>query len=186
MGTEISIVHPETFERVQNGTDGLILIRSPSVFTGYIDPTLNPFLELYGKRFYNSGDMGRLENGSLIITGRLKRFIKIAGEMVSLTAVEEALQKNIQSPDGSPTVAVLSKGIEGDSRPRLVLFTSENVPADKANSLLKEAGFPYLVAIAQVQKISLLPLLGSGKTDYQELQRILALSEEISGATANQ
>jgi hypothetical protein len=106
--------------------------------------------------------------------------------MVSLTAVEEALQKHIQSPDGSPTVAVLSKGSEGDSRPRLVLFSSENVTVDRANTLLKEAGFPHLVAIAQVRKISPLPLLGSGKTDYQELKGILARSEETSGLTANQ
>lgn len=106
--------------------------------------------------------------------------------MVSLTAVEEALQKHIQSPDGSPTVAVLSKGSEGDSRPRLVLFSSETVTVDRANTLLKEAGFPHLVAIAQVQKISPLPLLGSGKTDYQELKSILATSEETSGLTANQ
>lgn len=186
MGTEISIVHPETFEHLPNGTEGLILISGSNVFPGYLDHTLSPFIELYGKRFYNSGDMGRLENDSLIITGRLKRFIKIAGEMVSLTAVEEALQKHIQSPDGSPTVAVLSKGSEGDSRPRLVLFSSENVTVDRANTLLKEAGFPHLVAIAQVRKISPLPLLGSGKTDYQELKSILARSEETSGLTADQ
>jgi long-chain-fatty-acid--[acyl-carrier-protein] ligase len=186
LGTEISIVHPETFEHIPEGRDGLILISSPSVFPGYIDPTLNPFVELFGKRFYNSGDIGRLENGSLIITGRLKRFIKIAGEMVSLTAVEEALQKQIQSPDGSPTVAVLSKGSEGDSRPLLILFTSEKVTVDAANTILKEAGFPHLIAIARVQTVSPLPLLGSGKLDYQELKRTLHELEDAMEVRANQ
>jgi long-chain-fatty-acid--[acyl-carrier-protein] ligase len=169
-GTELVIVHPETLELLPDGTDGLILISSPSVFPGYLDPSINPFVEVLGKRYYNSGDMGRLDRGSLVITGRLKRFIKIAGEMVSLTAVEEALQKHIQSPDGAPAVAVLSKGSEGDSRPLLILFTSESVTLEAANKVLREAGFPYLVSLAEIKKITPLPLLGSGKTDYQELK----------------
>lgn len=169
-GTDIVIVHPETLEVLPDKTDGLILISSPSVFPGYLDPSINPFVEVRGKRYYNSGDMGRLERGSLVITGRLKRFIKIAGEMVSLTAVEEALQKRIQSPDGAPAVAVLSKGIEGDARPLLLLFTSESVTLEAANTILRDAGFPYLVSLAEIKKITPLPLLGSGKTDYQELK----------------
>jgi long-chain-fatty-acid--[acyl-carrier-protein] ligase len=185
-GTEILVVHPETLTPQPPGTDGLILISSPSVFPGYIDPILNPFVQVQGKRFYNSGDIGRLEGSSLVITGRLKRFVKIAGEMVSLTAVEEALQKHIQSSDGTPSVAVLSKGIEGDSRPLLILFTSEGVTTDRANTILKEAGFPHLVTIALVKKLSPLPLLGSGKTDYQELKKILAHVDQSAGLTANQ
>jgi len=183
--TEVAIVHPETLAPTQPGKDGLILISSPSVFPGYIDPTLNPFVEVLGKRYYNSGDIGRLEEGSLVITGRLKRFVKIAGEMVSLTAVEEALQKQIQSPDGSPSVAVLSKGSEGDARPRLVLFTSENVTTERANTILKEAGFPHLVSIGFVKRVTPLPLLGSGKTDYQELKRVLAELDNSVEITAN-
>ena len=172
-GTTIKIVHPSTFEDAPQGTDGLILINSPSVFPGYLEPKLDPFLFIAGVRYYNSGDIGRLENGSLIITGRLKRFIKIAGEMVSLTAVEEALQKHIPSYDDTPSIAVLAKGTEGDARPTLTLFTSTNTTAESANKILKDSGFPHLVSISNVIKLKDLPLLGSGKTDYQELKRMV-------------
>lgn len=172
-GTTIKIVNPSTYEAVPSGTDGLILIHSRSVFPGYLDPNLNPFLELAGIKYYNSGDIGRLENGSIVITGRLKRFIKIAGEMISLTAVEEALQKHIPSQEDGPSIAVLAKGSEGDSRPALTLFTTANAQADSANHILKEAGFPHLVSIAHIVRLKSLPVLGSGKTDYQELKRML-------------
>ncbi len=172
-GTKIKIVHPSTLEEAPLGTDGLILISSPSVFPGYLDPQLNPFLTIRGVRYYNSGDIGRLENGCLIITGRLKRFIKIAGEMVSLTAIEEALQKHVKTYDETPSIAVLAKGAEGESRPTLTLFTSTQTTAETANYILRESGFPHLVNIANVVKLKELPLLGSGKTDYQELKRML-------------
>lgn len=172
-GTHIKIVHPSTLEEVSPGTDGLILISSPSVFPGYLDPELNPFLTIHGVRYYNSGDIGRLENGCLVITGRLKRFIKIAGEMVSLTAVEEALQKHVKTYDETPSIAVLAKGAEGESRPTLTLFTSTQTTAETANYILRESGFPHLVNISNVVKLKELPLLGSGKTDYQELKRML-------------
>ncbi len=172
-GTAIKIVNPVSLEELAPGTDGLILIHSPSVFPGYLEPKLNPFVQLAGVRYYNSGDIGRLENGSLVITGRLKRFIKIAGEMVSLTAVEEALQKHTPSYDDAPSIAVLARGTEGDGRPTLTLFTSTQTTAESANKILRDSGFPHLVAISQVIKLKDLPLLGSGKTDYQALKGML-------------
>lgn len=172
-GTIIKIVNPATYEELPPGADGLILIQSPSVFPGYLETNLNPFLDLHGVRYYNSGDIGRLENGSLVITGRLKRFIKIAGEMVSLTAVEEALQKQIPSYDDAPSIAVLARGAEGDGRPTLTLFTSSQTTAEVANKILRDSGFPHLVAISNVIKLKDLPLLGSGKTDYQALKGMI-------------
>ncbi|NDF14901.1 hypothetical protein EB061_06215 [bacterium] len=172
-GTTIKIVNPVSLEGLPPGTDGLILIHSPSVFPGYLETKLNPFVQVEGVRYYNSGDIGRLENGSLVISGRLKRFIKIAGEMVSLTAVEEALQKHTPSYDDVPSIAVLARGAEGDGRPTLTLFTSTQTTVESANKILRDSGFPHLVAIAQVIKLKDLPLLGSGKTDYQALKEML-------------
>jgi long-chain-fatty-acid--[acyl-carrier-protein] ligase len=172
-GTTIKIVHPVTYEDTPLGSDGLILIHSPSVFPGYLETKLNPFLDLHGIRYYNSGDIGRLESGSLVITGRLKRFIKIAGEMVSLTAVEEALQKQIPSYGDAPSVAVLAQGAEGDGRPTLTLFTTTQITADAANKILRESGFPHLVTISNVIKLKDLPLLGSGNTEYQTFKGMM-------------
>lgn len=172
-GTIIKIVNAATYEELPPGAEGLILIQGPSVFPGYLETNLNPFLDLHGDRYYNSGDIGRLENGSLVITGRLKRFIKIAGEMVSLTAVEEALQRQIPSYEDAPSIAVLAQGAEGDGRPRLTMFTSSQTTAEVANRVLRDSGFPHLVAISSVINLKGLPMLGSGKTDYQALKGMI-------------
>ncbi len=169
-GVTLAIVHPESLEAIPDGQQGLILIKGASVFNGYLDPTLDPFVEYRKERWYNSGDLGILQNGSLMITGRLKRFIKIAGEMVSLGAVEAALQKHVVSADGGPSVAVLSQGHEGDGRPKLVAFIAGNLSIESSNAYLKEAGFPPIVHISEVRQIANLPVLGSGKTDYQTLK----------------
>ena len=93
--------------------------------------------------------------------------------MISLTAIEEALQKHVQSYDETPSIAVLAKGAEGEARPTLTLFTSTQTTAETANHILRESGFPHLVSISNVVKLKELPLLGSGKTDYQELKKML-------------
>jgi len=170
LGVSVAVVHPESHAPIPDGEQGLILIKGPNVFKGYLDPELNPFLEYRGELWYNSGDLGRLDNGRLVITGRLKRFIKIAGEMISLGAVEEALQQLVPSPDGAPSVAVISKGTEGDGRPKLFAFVAGKLSVVSANSHLKDSGFPHIVHISEVREVKNLPVLGSGKTDYQSLQ----------------
>ena len=52
----------------------------------------DPFIEIDGQRWYRTGDIGRLdEEGNLIISGRIKRFTKVGGEMISLGGIEETL-----------------------------------------------------------------------------------------------
>jgi acyl-CoA synthetase (AMP-forming)/AMP-acid ligase II/1-acyl-sn-glycerol-3-phosphate acyltransferase/acyl carrier protein len=169
--TSIAVVHPETLTPCEEGTQGLILIKGPSVFSGYLDHSIEPFLEHDNSQWYNSGDLGFLKDGHLVITGRLKRFVKIAGEMISLGAIEDALQKHLYSPDGSPTVAVLSQGVEGDSRPKLLAVIAGNMSLESAQEILKSSGFPTLVHLSSVHHLRTLPLLGSGKIDYQSLKQ---------------
>jgi long-chain-fatty-acid--[acyl-carrier-protein] ligase len=173
LGVALKIVNPDTYQEVPEGMQGLVLISGPSVFNGYLDPQLDPFIELGGVRWYNSGDLGRLENGQLVITGRLKRFIKIAGEMVSLSAVEEALATTLAAEAEEPSIAVLARGAEGDSRPQLIVFSAVDLTPERANDILRHSGFPHLVHISEVRKITAIPLLGSGKTNYQELKLAL-------------
>jgi len=173
-GVSLAIVHPESLEPVPVGDQGLILIKGANIFKGYLDPSIDPFVTLKQEKWYNSGDLGRIEDGNLVITGRLKRFIKIAGEMISLGAVEEALQKQVPSPDGAPSVALLSQGVEGDGRPRLIAFVAGDLSLDRANNCLRESGFPHIVHIAEVRQLKTLPVLGSGKTDYQGLKAFIA------------
>ncbi|NDE07413.1 MAG: hypothetical protein EBZ89_08500 [Chloroflexi bacterium] len=143
------------------------------MFSGYLDLSLHPFITHHDQQWYNSGDLGLIDRGCLVITGRLKRFIKIAGEMISLGAIEEALEKKLPPSEDGLSVAVLAQGTEGDGRPKLTAFVSKDLTVEAANNYLKESGFPHIVHISEVRRIRELPVLGTGKTDYQSLKALL-------------
>jgi acyl-[acyl-carrier-protein]-phospholipid O-acyltransferase/long-chain-fatty-acid--[acyl-carrier-protein] ligase len=79
----------EPIEGVSEG--GRLLVRGPNVMRGYLNPDANALFKSLGG-WYDTGDIVRVDpEGFVHILGRLKRFAKISGEMVSLAAVEEAL-----------------------------------------------------------------------------------------------
>lgn len=173
---ELLIVHPETHEIMPQGETGHILVRGPNVFSGYLNPGLSsPFISLDGKEWYKTGDLGFLdENHCLTISGRLKRFIKVGAEMVSLGAIEEALlhialHKNWKVETEGPSVAVSAKEIPGE-KPKIYLFTRFETTVDEVNKLLKESGFSNIVKISSVTKLEEIPLMGSGKINYRGLE----------------
>jgi len=174
-GVELLIVAPDSRTPVPNGERGLILVRGANVFAGYLGPNApNPFIEVNGAHWYVTGDLGYIApDGSLVIAGRLKRFIKIGGEMVSLPALEEALIQKWPQEGDAPTLAVAALEVAG-GRPHLAVFTTMSLSVDDVNTALRAAGFSPLVRASSVQTIPALPLLGTGKTDYRSLNEQLA------------
>ena len=76
-----------------------------------------------GKQYYVTGDLGHIDTqGNLHISGRLKRFVKIGGEMVSLPAMEEDIQSKYPNTDGEVYLAINYLETEGE-RPLIGLFT---------------------------------------------------------------
>lgn len=174
---ELLVVNPETLEPVEAGKQGLILARGPNVFAGYLNPGLEaPFVEAQGKMWYKTGDLGELDaEGFLTISGRMKRFIKIGPEMVSLSAIEEALMQ-ISPKYGwpkaveGPTMAVVAKEVENE-KPRIYLFTKFPVTVDEVNKAIRESGFSNLIRIAAAQQIDDIPIMGTGKVNYRVLEQ---------------
>jgi acyl-CoA synthetase (AMP-forming)/AMP-acid ligase II/1-acyl-sn-glycerol-3-phosphate acyltransferase/acyl carrier protein len=170
------LVDPETASRrVPAGTPGLLLVRGPSIFGGYLNfDGASPFLEFEGRTWYRTGDLVREEpDGTLFFAGRLKRFVKIGGEMISLPAIEEVLQPHLTRPDDEgPGLAVIATAHE--SQPEIVLFTTRPVERETVNQWLRDGGLAPLYNIRQVRTQPTIPVLGTGKTDYQSLQNILA------------
>jgi fatty-acyl-CoA synthase len=86
------VVDPETLEELPPGQQGEILIHGPMVFSGYWkrpDATEAAFVELHGKRFFRSGDLGHMdEDGYFFLTDRLKRMINASGFKVWPAEVE--------------------------------------------------------------------------------------------------
>jgi acyl-CoA synthetase (AMP-forming)/AMP-acid ligase II/acyl carrier protein/1-acyl-sn-glycerol-3-phosphate acyltransferase len=155
---------------------GVLLVRGPSVFAGYLNYTgKSPFVEIEGKQWYSTGDLVCVDHdGFLTFQGRLKRFAKLGGEMISLPAIESILDAAYPSEgDKGPTLAVEST--ESD-QPELVLFTSRDIEREDANKKIREAGLSGLHSIRRVIKLDQIPLLGTGKTDYRALKELLKTS----------
>lgn len=178
---ELAIVSLESLEagklaRVRAGATGMLLIRGPNVFSGYLGGIADPFILFEGKKWYKSGDLVSMdESGRLFFQGRLKRFVKIGGEMISLPQMENVLlevysnhpQVSTEEGDGPP-LAVESLGT--DDNGEIVLFTPLPLERDEVNATLRRSGLSALYAVKRVQKVDKIPLLGTGKTDYRSLK----------------
>lgn len=155
-------------------TQGAALhVRSPTLMTGYYfydqPGVLHPPRSEIGPGWYSTGDVVDIdEEGFVTILGRVKRFAKIAGEMVSLELVERIAYT--ASPAYKHAATVEQVGGSGEST---VLFTTD--PALDRMSLVRAArqiSSPDLAVARRIVKVGSLPLLGSGKTDYVMLSRI--------------
>lgn len=150
----------------------MIFVSGPSIFNGYIDTSLvSPFEEFNGKKWYKTGDLGYIDtDGFLFITGRLKRFVKIAGEMISLPFIESILLEEY----GDPEITTLAiEASEKDGVVTLVAFTTFDISLEDVNAYIHTHGASNLVKIARVEKIAAIPVLGTGKTDYKQLKSLI-------------
>lgn len=171
---EVCVVDPDTYRPLPVGKTGMLLVRGPSVFRGYLAHSgPAPFVEVEGKQWYVTGDLVLQDDeGFLFFQGRLKRFLKAGGEMISLPALEEPLANRFPPTEDGPQAAV--EGVETPDGPRIALFTTRNISLLEANAILAEAGFRGVMRIHQVIRLDKLPVLGTGKTDYKVLRSMLA------------
>ncbi|WP_417915634.1 AMP-binding protein [Candidatus Electronema sp. JM] len=163
------LLDPETGKSAAAGKNGRLLVRGPNVFGGYIGEAKSPFVEFDGQLWYDTGDLMFERDGVLVFAGRLKRFVKIGGEMISLPAIEQALETHYPIGEG-PILAVAASGDE--QHPELVLLTTLNTDRQEANQAIRAAGLSPLHNIRLVQQVAAIPLLGSGKTDYTAISRM--------------
>ena len=172
-GVEVMVVDPESKQPLPTGATGLLLVRGPSVFRGYLNyDGPDPFIEVDGKRWYVTGDLVELDSeGFIFFRGRLKRFLKAAGEMISLPALEEPFSDRFPAGENGPQVAV--EGIETPDGRWIVLFATQDIPPRDANTILAEAGLRGVMRIDEVVRLDAIPVLGTGKTDYKVLRRMV-------------
>lgn len=176
----LCFIDPETLNSVPIGSQGEICISGPSVFDGYIGNSIDPFLYRDGKKWYRSGDLGFLDDsGCLHLIDRLKRTVKIGGEMFSLSSVEQELAYlaetnswNLPDQEG-PLFALIATGEE---KKELILFTVCSLSLEEINTALRNAHASRLIKISQVKHVSAIPLLGTGKINYRDLSSMQFLS----------
>lgn len=151
-------------EGVQEG--GNLLLKGPNVMKGYL---------IHGRGFipsgewYNTGDIAQIDNDGFIqIIARLKRFAKIAGEMISLNKVEElALDCFGESAFYAVSIPDTRKGEQ------IVMFTTKNkISARELKKFIKSQKLSMLYNPARIEHIDEIPLLGSGKPNYWRLEKL--------------
>lgn len=162
-------------EPVEGITDGKrLFVRGKNVMMGYIKAENPGILEPVEDGWYDTGDIVDIDDEDFIfIKGRAKRFAKVGGEMVSLTAVEIAI--NELYPDTMNAVVAVSDPKKGE---RLVLFTTaKDIDLSAVKTFIKQKGLSDLSSPAIFHELKELPLIGSGKIDYISLKKIAEVSE---------
>lgn len=148
---------------------GKLLVKGGNIMAGYLRDTKPGVLEAPKEGWYDTGDIVRIdEDGFVFILGRAKRFAKIAGEMISLTAVET--QINALWPGKMSAVVNVPDERKGE---QLILFTTNkeakrsDIVADFKVSGLSELAVPKKIIITEE-----IPLMGTGKVDYVKLKEM--------------
>jgi acyl-[acyl-carrier-protein]-phospholipid O-acyltransferase/long-chain-fatty-acid--[acyl-carrier-protein] ligase len=164
----------EPVEGVAKG--GVLLIRGPNIMKGYILPERPGELVELPEGWHNTGDIVEIdEEGFCFIKGRYKRFAKLAGEMVSLTTVEEVVNKLWP---GRPQAVV---AVEDDRRgERLVLITEDEAPdMGKLREAIRQDGLPDFYCPRQFLTMKI-PLYPVGKINMPQLLK--DVKEKLAGS----
>jgi acyl-[acyl-carrier-protein]-phospholipid O-acyltransferase / long-chain-fatty-acid--[acyl-carrier-protein] ligase len=161
----------EAVEGVPEG--GRLFVRGPNVMRGYLNPEANAKFQKLGG-WYDTGDVVRVdEDGFIHILGRLKRFAKISGEMVSLTAVEEALAGAFPEHGIRCEVAIISKPDEDRGEALVAVSNEPKLKLEHLRAVLKGKGFSNLCVPREVVYLREIPKLGTGKVNHRQLESAL-------------
>lgn len=172
-GTEIRIQNLDTGADCAVGETGKILVKGDGVMQGYLNDIEESSLRLKSG-WYDTGDLGYLdEDGYLWHKGRLKRFVKIGGEMVSLVMVEETM--NALTPLEVECCAVELPDSKRGSK--IVGVTNTMVDQQDLNKKLSKA-LPNLALPKKYVHVAEFPRMGSGKTDFRSLTEIVRELDE--------
>ena len=162
------------FEPVEGVAEGgRLWVRGPNIMRGYLNAEPNAKFQAQGG-WYDTGDIARVdEEGYLYILGRLKRFAKVSGEMVSLTAVEEALAGAFPQYGLRFQAAVLTRP-DADRGEALIAVSNEpKLSLEEIRAAIKARGLSNLSVPREVKYTREIPKLGTGKINHRELQKIV-------------
>jgi acyl-[acyl-carrier-protein]-phospholipid O-acyltransferase/long-chain-fatty-acid--[acyl-carrier-protein] ligase len=164
---------------------GRLFLCGPNVMRGYLNHDANlRFKALQG--WYDTGDIARLDSdGYLYILGRQKRFAKVSGEMVSLTAIEEALASAFVRFGWRCTVAILSRPDEKKGEVLLAVTNEPKLSLEEIRRAIQAAGLSNLCLPREIRYVRAIPKLASGKVNYRELGRIVQESSEQARVTSD-
>jgi acyl-[acyl-carrier-protein]-phospholipid O-acyltransferase/long-chain-fatty-acid--[acyl-carrier-protein] ligase len=161
------------FEPVEGVAEGgRLWVRGSNIMRGYLNAEPNARFQEQGG-WYDTGDIARIDDdGFLYILGRLKRFAKVSGEMVSLTAAEEALAGAFPQYGGRFQIAVLSRPDPQRGEALIVVSNEPKLNLEEVRAAIRAGGLSNLYVPREVKFLRDIPKLGTGKVDHRELERL--------------
>ena len=166
-GLAAQIRDPDSGERLSLHETGMLWLRGPNIFEGYLNQP-EQTADVIRDGWFRSGDLGRFdEDGFLFIEGRLSRFSKIGGEMVAHETVEAKIMEALELPaTGEPKFFVM--GIPDEAKGEsLVLLTLIDLDQTDLRRRLSALGVPNLWIPRRIQRVEALSVLGTGKLDLK-------------------
>ncbi|GAA0636445.1 AMP-binding protein [Brevundimonas lenta] len=153
---------------------GRLYLRGPNVMEGYLSAEDPLAIDPLKDGWHDTGDIVSLdEDGYIAILGRVKRFAKIGGEMVSLTAVE-GLASAVW-PDARHAVVSIPDSRKGE---KLVLVTDrKDADVSRLAEWARSHGAPELAVPKKIMRVGEVPVLGTGKTDYVAIQQMVEVDK---------
>ncbi len=173
-GIAAEIRCPDTGEKLALHETGMLWLRGPNIFEGYLDDPKRT-AEVLQDGWLKTGDLGRFdEDGFLFIEGRLSRFSKIGGEMVPHETVEQKILAALGlGNEGERTIAVASAPDEAKGEALLILSTIE-IDQAELREKLQAAGVPNLWIPKIVRRVEAIPVLATGKLDLRRCNELAA------------
>lgn len=170
-GMALRIADPDTDEPLPLQTGGMIWLRGPNIFEGYLHQP-EKSAEVLRNGWFRTGDLGRMdEDGFLYIEGRLSRFSKIGGEMVPHETVEEAVNHALGfDSEGERCIAVVGVPDESKGEALVLLSARPEVEVSDLRYRLLDAGLPSLWIPKSIVQVPQIPVLASGKLDIKRCE----------------
>ncbi|MEO6036733.1 MAG: AMP-binding protein [Verrucomicrobiota bacterium] len=154
-------------------TKGRLFVRGPNVMRGYLNADANEKFKALGG-WYDTGDIVSVDaEGFFQILGRLKRFAKISGEMVSLTAVEDALAGAFPQYGLRCQIAVVTRPDEDRGEALIAVTNESRLQLEEIRAAIKAKGLSNLAVPREIKIVREIPKLGTGKVNHRELQKLL-------------
>ena len=161
----------EPVEGVENG--GKLLVHGPNVMKGYLNTEANAKFQALGG-WYDTGDIVNVDaDGYLHICGRMKRFAKVSGEMVSLSAVEDALAGAFPQYGLRCQVAIITRPDEGKGEALIAVTNEPKLTLEEIRAVIRAKGLTNLSTPREIKVVPEIPKLGTGKVNLRELQTLM-------------
>ena len=175
-GLAAEIREPETDRKLSLHESGMLWLRGPNIFEGYLhDPSRTA--EVLRDGWFKTGDIGRFdEDGFLYIEGRLSRFSKIGGEMVPHEALEQKIISVLGLDGHSERVIAIASVPDESKGEAVILLAAIDVNVEELRLKLRDTGVPNLWIPKIVRRIEAIPVLASGKLDLGKCKDLASAS----------